>query len=94
LPKDLVSDRYRDLFNFGVALGLATLLIVAIVAVWALVLTHRAAGSVYHIKRVIEEIRSGNIKERIHLRPKDEFQDVAKSFNEMMDELQKERASG
>jgi HAMP domain-containing protein len=57
-------------------------------------LTHRAAGSVYHIKRVIDEIRSGNIKELVHLRPKDEFQDVAKSFNQIMDELQKEKASG
>jgi nitrogen fixation/metabolism regulation signal transduction histidine kinase len=77
-----------------VSLGLITLLITLIIATWALFITHRAAGSVYLIKRVIDEIRSGNIKERVHLRPKDEFQDVAKAFNQMMNELQKERASG
>jgi methyl-accepting chemotaxis protein len=89
LPQDLIDERYSDLLTFGVSLCLATLLIILLIAIWALFMTHRAAGSVYHMKRVIEAIRSGNTKERIHLREKDEFQDVAKSFNQMMDELQK-----
>lgn len=88
LPQELIDERHRDLFVFGISLGLATLLITLIIGAWALVITHRAAGSVYHIKRVIEEIRAGNVKERVHLRKKDEFQDLAKSFNQMMDELQ------
>ena len=94
LSKELIADRYRDLYNFGLSLSLATVLIVLIIAILALFVTHRAAGSVYHMKRVINEIRSGNIKARVHLRPKDEFQDVARSFNEMMDKLQKETAVG
>ncbi len=89
LSKELIDQRYRDLFVFGVSLGAATLLVILIIATWALVITHRAAGSVYHIKRVIDEIRSGNNKERVHLREKDEFQDLAEAFNQMMDELQK-----
>ena len=94
LSKELIADRYRDLYNFGLSLSLATVLIVLIIAILALFVTHRAAGSVYHMKRVIDEIRSGNLKARVHLRPKDEFQDVARSFNEMMDKLQKETAGG
>ncbi len=89
LPQELKEQRYSDLFVFGASLGVATLVVTLIVAIWALFITHRAAGSVYHIKRVIGEIRSGNVKARVHLREKDEFQDLAESFNEMMDELQK-----
>ncbi len=89
LPQEFIDQRYRDLLNFGLSLCLVTLLIILMIAVWALFVTHRAAGAVYHMARVIEAIRSGNTKERIHLREKDEFQDVANAFNQMMDELQK-----
>ena len=65
------------------------LLIVLVISIWSLFVTHRAAGSVYHMKRVIDEIRSGNTRQRIQLRKKDEFQDLAKSINGMLDELQK-----
>ena len=89
LSQELIDERHRDLLVFGVLLGLGTLLITLVVAGWALVITHRAAGSVYGVKRVIEEIRSGNIQARVQLREKDEYQDLASSFNQMMDELQK-----
>lgn len=89
LSQELIDQRYRDLSIFGLSLGAATLVVILIVAVWALFITHRAAGSVYHMKRVFEEIRSGNVGQRIRLREKDEFQDVAQAFNAMMDELQK-----
>lgn len=89
LPQEVMDARYRDLFVFGAVLALANFLVILVIAIWALFITHRAAGSVYHINRVIDEIRSGNVGERVHLRDKDEFQDVAESFNQMMDELQK-----
>ena len=89
LTQELIDERHRDLLVFGVSLGLATLLMTLVIVALALVITHRAAESIDHIKRVIEEIRSGNVSERIHLKEKDEFQDLAKSFNQMMDELQK-----
>ena len=89
LTPELIEERHRDLYVVGVALGLATLVITFIIAAWAVIVTHRAAGSVYHITRVVEEIRSGNVHERVRLRDKDEFQELAQSFNQMMDELQK-----
>ena len=89
LSQELIDARHHDLLVFGVSLGLATLLMTLVIVALALVITHRAAESMDHIRRVIEEIRSGNVKERIHLREKDEFQDLANSFNQMMDELQK-----
>lgn len=90
LPQELIDGRYRDLFTFLVSLSLVNLAVVAVVAVWALFVTHRAAGSVYHIRRVIEEIKAGNSRARVHLREKDEFQGLARSFNEMMDGIQKD----
>jgi HAMP domain-containing protein len=94
LSQALVDERYRDLYNFALALGLATLLIIVVIAIWAVFVTHRAAGAVHHLKLVIDDIRAGNVQARVHLRQKDEFQDVAVSFNQMMDELQKGKASG
>lgn len=94
LSQEIKNQRYDDLFVFGVSLAIATLVATLIIAVWALTVTHRAAGSVYHMKRVIDEIRSGNVGARVRLREKDEFQDLARSFNEMMDDLQKRRKSG
>jgi HAMP domain-containing protein len=89
LPRELVTERYDDLYVFGLSLAAITLLITIVIAIWSLFITHRAAGSVYHIKRVINEIRAGNTEARVHLREKDEFQDLATSFNQMMDELKK-----
>jgi HAMP domain-containing protein len=94
LTQQLIDDRYRDLRNFGLALGLVTLAIMLMIAAWALVMTHRTAGAVYHMQRVMDEIRAGNVGRRVHLREKDHFQDVARSFNAMMDELQKSKLGG
>ena len=90
LSEELKEQRYTDLLVFGTSLGVATLAATFAVAIWALFATHRAAGSVYHLKRVIEEIKAGNFDARVRLREKDEFQDVARSFNEMMDQLRKQ----
>jgi HAMP domain-containing protein len=92
LPQELVDQRYRDLYTLWLSLTVLSFLIILAVATWALVVTHRAAGAVYHIRRVVEAIRAGNAAERVHLREKDEFQDLAQSFNQMMDELQKAKA--
>jgi nitrogen fixation/metabolism regulation signal transduction histidine kinase len=89
LPEDLKEQRYSDLLVFGTSLSVATLVATFAVAIWALFATHRAAGSVYHLKRVIDEIKAGNFDARVRLREKDEFQDVARAFNELMDRLQK-----
>ncbi|HYC47029.1 MAG TPA: HAMP domain-containing protein [Burkholderiales bacterium] len=88
LSQELIEQRHRDLLVFGVALAAVSLVVTLILAAWALVLTHRAAGAVYHVKKVIGEIKAGNLTRRVHLRKKDEFQDLAAAFNQLMDELQ------
>jgi len=89
LPQDLVTARYSDLYRFLFSLTLLNCAIVLVVAGWTVLMTHRAAGSIFHIKRVIGEIHAGNTAARVQLRKNDEFQDLARAFNEMMDDLQK-----
>jgi nitrogen fixation/metabolism regulation signal transduction histidine kinase len=87
LPQEVTDDRQRELFVLWISLTLISMLIILIIAIWALFLTHRATGPVYHVRRVIDEIRSGNRAARVRLRKKDEFQELASSFNSLMDEL-------
>ncbi|HET9483025.1 MAG TPA: HAMP domain-containing protein [Xanthomonadales bacterium] len=88
LPAEIVADRYEELWGIAFALGGIILLVVLVVAVWSLYITQRVAGPAYHLHRVIEQIRAGKLDERVHLRKRDEFHELARSFNALMDELQ------
>ena len=90
VPQYLAESLMRDLRQFSLILLVLSVLVTLVIAFYLLVLTHRAAGAAYHIHRVIEEIKSGNSNARVHLRQKDEFRDLAQSFNEMVDELQRD----
>jgi methyl-accepting chemotaxis protein len=76
---------YRELFEVAVRLGAASMVFTALVAVFAVVMTQRTAGPLYHLRRVFTEMRDGNREARVRLRPNDDFQDVARAFNEAMD---------
>ena len=89
LPEELIAERYAELYGIALVLGSISLLLVVLVAVWTLYITQRVAGPIYHLQKVIESVKTGHLDDRLHLRSKDEFQDLARSFNEMMDQLQK-----
>lgn len=89
LSQELINERYRELYTLWVALTSISAAIMLFIATWVLFLTHRVTGPIYHIKRVIAELRRGDTKVRVRLRKNDEFQDLARSFNELIDELQK-----
>ena len=77
------------LFTLWLSLNAVSFMIILVLAVRALIVTHRAAGAIYHIRRLVEAVKSGNTGERIHLRETDEFRDLAQSGNEMLDVLQR-----
>lgn len=93
LPQELIESRYSDLFTFGIALGAITIVVLSLVAIWVLVMTHRAAGSVYHMKKVVDEVRTGNTGARVHLREKDNFQEFAISLNQLIATIDKNLTS-
>lgn len=78
---------YHELDTIVVYLIGANLIFLLITAVLGLLFSHRVAGPLYHFKRIFKEVKKGNLDARIHLRPKDEFKDVAAEFNEMMDAI-------
>ncbi len=82
--KDLLYKELRTIVGF---LTISSLAFVAVVAWLALMISHRTAGPLFHFNRVFNEIRSGKRDVRIHLRPEDDFQEVAESFNRMMDTI-------
>lgn len=93
LPEALEDQRFDDLVKFGLSLAFITVVATLAIAVWGLFLTHRAAGAIYHLQRVVDEIKAGDLGARVRLRRTDEFQDLANSFNDMMDRLQKRIAT-
>lgn len=74
-------------------MSIASVAFLIIMAILSIVMTHRSAGPIYHFQRVFREIQSGKTKTRVTLRPKDDFQEVAKSFNDMMDSLDTNHSS-
>ena len=81
------SQMYTELHHLIMALSLTSLSFLVIVSLLGIVLSHRTAGPLYHFKRVFDEVKKGKVQQRVRLRPGDEFQDVAKSFNDMMESL-------
>jgi methyl-accepting chemotaxis protein len=78
---------YSELHQMIIYMGGCTSLFLLIVVVCGLLLSHRAAGPLFQFKRVFDLIGPENRKHRIHLRKRDEFHEVAESFNQMMDRL-------
>jgi HAMP domain-containing protein len=93
MTDDVRAQLYRELHQILLLLGGFAVVFLAFMAMIGLVISHRTAGPLYRIKRVIEEVALGNPSARIHLRPNDDFQDVAESFNKMMDALLKNRSN-
>ena len=76
---------YQELSNISTTLITLSALFTLASILIGVVLTHKIAGPMVAFKRTFSQIKEGNTDARIYLRPRDEFKDVALSFNEMMD---------
>lgn len=56
----------------------------SITIIITLFISHRIAGPLYRLENDIAEINRGNLGVEIHVRQKDEFQNLAKSLNQML----------
>ena len=61
----------------------------ALLAIISALISHKIAGPVYHFEKVCKEIQQGNKKARVHLREGDALEDLAQSFNAMLNVLTK-----
>lgn len=88
-----MSDEMKDVLYTELSqlvwmlLGFGSIFVVFVFFL-SLYFTHRSAGAMYNFKKTCHEVKNGEIGQRINLRKHDDFKDVAKAFNDMMDELQ------
>ncbi len=78
---------YQQLNVVVVFLALFSVFFLFVTALVGIVYSHQTVGSIYNIHKTIKVISEGDRSARIKLRPNDEFQDLADSFNKMMDSL-------
>ena len=81
-----VSSAIKSSIAF--ALFVRSLGVLFILAVLTIFLTHRIAGPIFKIKKTIRLISGGQESERVVLRKRDEYKDLAQELNALLDHLQ------
>jgi len=86
---DLLSARQRDMLaeileNANKKLGRLLFILIICIAFSSIFLSHKVAGPFVHFKKAFKAAESGDLKTRIFLRKHDEGGTVAKSFNDMI----------
>lgn len=76
-------------FASGLWLPLMVALLLGIIGVliFGLFYSHRIAGPMFNLKRVMQRVQNGDLGTVMHSRATDEFHDVEASFNQMVDGL-------
>ena len=91
LDPGLTQALMRELELLLLGVGGTFLLFLSGIAFMGVVFSHRIAGVIYAIKRSCAEICQGN-KVKLKLRRYDEFQELADSFNKMVDTIDVSKA--
>lgn len=68
---------------------ITTLLVGLLVILVTLLVSHKIAGPMFRFEKDIDNISQGDLKSRIHIREKDQFQELAISLNTMIESLHK-----
>ncbi|MBC7540636.1 MAG: methyl-accepting chemotaxis protein [Bacteriovorax sp.] len=89
MKSDTSINFRNELSHFLIILGCLSVLFIILISIVALIISHRTAGPIYQFKITYDKISKGNFEERLHFRPNDDFQDVALSFIQMMDQVTK-----
>ena len=77
VPEEFKKELFKKLVIF-------TLLLAFFVILWGVFTSHRIAGPLYRLNRHMLDSSEGKTTEPLHFRTKDEFQDLADSFNKNM----------
>lgn len=68
--------------------NLVTLALITLAAiVVTLFISHRIAGPMFRFEKDLKQVAKGDLNLRVHLRKKDQFSEMARSFNEMVASL-------
>lgn len=82
----------RTTADFILPILIQTVLAVLVIAGLAtialtLLVSHKIAGPLYHLKSAIEKLEGGNFAEDFHIRHGDQLQNIAGNFNKMIKKL-------
>jgi HAMP domain-containing protein len=80
------QDMLRSTYTI---LGIGLLIVLGEIAFITIFVSHKLAGPVYRLEKFAQNLGSGQLNDRIHLRQGDELRDVAASFNQMGDILER-----
>jgi methyl-accepting chemotaxis protein len=84
----------RELLDTGVKVaGLVVFLAVLAFGFWSMLDAHRIAGPMHRLKRLLDEVASGNLDHEIQFRKRDEFQELASATDSLV-EAYSERIRG
>jgi len=82
--KSTASYLLPGLLFGGVIAGLVSIIAASIIV---LLMTHRLAGPMYRFEKHAQRVGSGDLYTGLNIRKKDQFQNLATSFNKMTDGL-------
>ena len=80
---------YHELHMILGYLSMFSIVFLASTALLGIIISHRTAGPLYRFRQVFLQIQKGDVSARIHLRPKDDFLDVAEECNKAIDFISK-----
>jgi methyl-accepting chemotaxis protein len=60
------------------------LLVIVCIPIVGLFYSHRIAGPMFNLKRMLARVENGNLEQAMHIRTNDEFHDVENAFNQML----------
>ncbi len=84
----LTSDKVKLIENqVLVVLGIIQLVFLGITFILTIFLSHRIAGPLFKLKRAIDDVKNGNVDQKIYFRKNDHFIELQDSFNEMVQYL-------
>ena len=77
--------------SVGVALMAEAIFVLPLIVVASIFLTHKVAGPLVRIKRVLSQMGQGNFSQRIQLRKGDELGDLAETVNQLAQDMEQKR---
>jgi nitrate/nitrite-specific signal transduction histidine kinase len=88
VPKETQLMMHQELGRVMLVQGLITFVFLFCIGMIGILFSHRVAGPLYKLKTAFERVKMGEHQLRIYFRKYDEFQEVAQSFNKMLDQIQ------
>ncbi|MGK5089888.1 hypothetical protein WDW86_20245 [Bdellovibrionota bacterium FG-2] len=81
-----ILDVKKEILVLLVLLQIVFLVMTFLISIFV---SHRIAGPLYKLKKILSQARTGGSKDRVFFRKKDHFHDLATEYNMTMDHLER-----